>query len=113
MDADQVTQWVADYEAAMSWFTAERHVLNASVALAAETDFGFPAWQLALTMHHLYVIFGEVSIRQGKLKVAVKRSRRVLELYREAEYRGGWPWEARYPHKAWRRRRTTGGRRRQ
>ncbi len=43
-----------DYESAMSWFTAERHVLNASVALAAESDFGFPAWQLALTMQQFY-----------------------------------------------------------
>ena len=40
----------ADYESAMSWFAAERHVLTASVALAAGSDFGFPAWQLALTM---------------------------------------------------------------
>ena len=44
----------ADYESAMSWFTAERHVLNASVALAAGTDFGFPAWQLALTLQQFY-----------------------------------------------------------
>ena len=36
-----------------SWFTAERHVLNASVSLAAGADFGFPAWQLALTMQQL------------------------------------------------------------
>jgi DNA-binding SARP family transcriptional activator len=35
----------ADYESAMSWFTAERQVLNASVSLAARSDFGFPAWQ--------------------------------------------------------------------
>jgi tetratricopeptide (TPR) repeat protein len=38
----------------MSWFTAERQVLNASVALAAESDLGFPAWQLALTMQQFY-----------------------------------------------------------
>jgi DNA-binding SARP family transcriptional activator/tetratricopeptide (TPR) repeat protein len=43
-----------DYESAMSWFTAERQVLNASVVLAAESDFGFPAWQLALTMQQFY-----------------------------------------------------------
>jgi DNA-binding SARP family transcriptional activator/tetratricopeptide (TPR) repeat protein len=40
----------ADYESAMSWFAAEHHVLTALVALAAASDFGFPAWQLALTM---------------------------------------------------------------
>jgi DNA-binding SARP family transcriptional activator len=96
------------YESAMSWFTTERRVLSAAVSVAIDSDVGFPAWQLALTMHHLYVIFGEVFIRQGKLKLAIKRSRRALELYREAAYRGGWPWETRYPHKAWRRRRMTG-----
>jgi DNA-binding SARP family transcriptional activator len=103
----------SDYESAMSWFTTERRVLSAAVSVAIDSDVGFPAWQLALTMHHLYVIFGEVFIRQGKLKLAIERSRRALALYRETEYRGGWPWETRYPHKAWRRRRMTGGRRRQ
>jgi DNA-binding SARP family transcriptional activator/tetratricopeptide (TPR) repeat protein len=44
----------SDHESAMSWFTAERQVLNASVSLAASSDFGFPAWQLALTMQQLY-----------------------------------------------------------
>jgi DNA-binding SARP family transcriptional activator len=102
----------SDYESALSWFTTERRVLSAAVSVAIDSDVGFPAWQLALTMHHLYVIFGEVSIRQGKLKLAIKRTRRALELYREAAIRGGWPWETRYPHKAWRRRRMTGGRRR-
>ncbi len=34
----------SDYESAMARFTAERHVLNASVALAAGSDSGFPAW---------------------------------------------------------------------
>lgn len=38
------------YDSAMSWFSAERRVLHASVLLAAGSDFGFPAWQLALTM---------------------------------------------------------------
>jgi hypothetical protein len=32
----------SDYASAMSWFTAERNVLNASVSLAAGSDFGFP-----------------------------------------------------------------------
>ena len=103
----------SDYASAMSWFTTERRVLSAAVSVAIDSDVGFPAWQLALTMHHLYVIFGELFIRQGKLKLAIKRSRRALELYREAAYRGGWPWETRYPHKAWRRRRMMGDRRRQ
>jgi DNA-binding SARP family transcriptional activator/tetratricopeptide (TPR) repeat protein len=44
----------ADYESAMAWFTAEHQVLNASAALAAESDYGFPAWQLALTMQQFY-----------------------------------------------------------
>jgi NB-ARC domain len=43
-----------DYESAMSWFTAERHALNASVTFAASADFGFPAWQLALTLQQFY-----------------------------------------------------------
>jgi DNA-binding SARP family transcriptional activator len=103
----------SDYDSAMSWFTTERRVLSAAVSVAIDSDVGFPVWQLALTMHHLYVIFGEVFIRQRKLRQAIKRSRRALELYREAAYRGGWPWETRYPHKAWRRRRLTGSRQRQ
>jgi DNA-binding SARP family transcriptional activator len=94
-------------ESAMSWFTAERRVLNAAVSLAADAEFGFPAWQLALTMQRLYAIFGEVFTRRGRLNLAVKRSRAALDLYREAECRGGWPWEARYPHKGWRRQRMT------
>jgi hypothetical protein len=93
------------YESAMSWFTAERRVLNAAVSLATDSEFGFPAWQLALTMQRLYVIFGELFIRRGRLNLAVNRSRRALELCRQAEHGGGWPWEARYPHKAWRRQR--------
>ncbi|MBV9794313.1 MAG: tetratricopeptide repeat protein [Actinobacteria bacterium] len=44
----------ADYESAMSWLTAERSVLNALVALAAEGDLGFPAWQLAMTLRQFY-----------------------------------------------------------
>ena len=95
------------YDSAMSWFTAERRVLNAAVSLATDSEFGFPAWQLALTMQRLYVIFGEVFARRGRLNLAVKRSRRALELYREAEDSGGWPWEVRYRHKAWRRQRMT------
>jgi tetratricopeptide (TPR) repeat protein len=43
-----------DHGSAMSWFTAERHVLKASASLAARSDFGFPAWQLALTLQQLY-----------------------------------------------------------
>jgi hypothetical protein len=44
----------SDYESAMSWFTAERLVLNASIALAAESDLGFPAWKLAMTLRQFY-----------------------------------------------------------
>jgi DNA-binding SARP family transcriptional activator/tetratricopeptide (TPR) repeat protein len=43
-----------DDRSAMSWFVAERRVLNAAVSLAAEADFGFPAWQLALTLQPFY-----------------------------------------------------------
>jgi DNA-binding SARP family transcriptional activator len=32
----------SDYASAISWFTAERNVLDASVSLAARSDFGFP-----------------------------------------------------------------------
>jgi hypothetical protein len=35
----------SDHKSAMSWLTAERQVLNASVSLAARCEFGFPAWQ--------------------------------------------------------------------
>ena len=44
----------SDHESAMSWFTAERRALKAAVALAAASDFGFPAWQPALTMQPFY-----------------------------------------------------------
>jgi hypothetical protein len=55
-----------DHESAMSWFTAERQVLNASVSLAARSDFGFPAWQLALTMQQLYsLIFSAFLLPQN------------------------------------------------
>jgi DNA-binding SARP family transcriptional activator/tetratricopeptide (TPR) repeat protein len=43
-----------DYRSAMSWFIAERRVLNAAVSLATDSDFRFPAWQLALTMQPFY-----------------------------------------------------------
>jgi DNA-binding SARP family transcriptional activator/tetratricopeptide (TPR) repeat protein len=43
-----------DYESAMSWFTTERRVLNALVALTAESDLGFPAWKLAMTLRQFY-----------------------------------------------------------
>ena len=44
----------ADDESAMSWFAAERQALEASVRLAAGSDYGFPAWQIALTLHQFY-----------------------------------------------------------
>jgi hypothetical protein len=44
----------ADHESAMSWFTAERRAFNASVGLAAESDLGFPAWKLAMTLREFY-----------------------------------------------------------
>jgi tetratricopeptide (TPR) repeat protein len=44
----------SDHGSAMSWFTAERRVLRAAVSLAAESDFGFPAWELALAMQPFY-----------------------------------------------------------
>jgi DNA-binding SARP family transcriptional activator/tetratricopeptide (TPR) repeat protein len=44
----------SDHESAMSWFTAERPALNASVRLAAESDFGFPAWKMAMTLREFY-----------------------------------------------------------
>jgi tetratricopeptide (TPR) repeat protein len=44
----------SDYEAALSWFTAERRVLNALVAQAAESDLGYPAWKLAMALRQFY-----------------------------------------------------------
>jgi DNA-binding SARP family transcriptional activator/tetratricopeptide (TPR) repeat protein len=44
----------SDYRSALSWFTSERQVLQAVVALATDSDCGFPAWQLALAMQHFY-----------------------------------------------------------
>ena len=48
----------SDYDSAMSWFSTGRQVLNASVLLAAGSDFGFPAWQLAVTMRQFYQCCG-------------------------------------------------------
>jgi DNA-binding SARP family transcriptional activator len=48
----------SDYDSALSWFSAQRRVLHASVLLAAGSDVGFPAWQLALTMRQFYQCCG-------------------------------------------------------
>jgi tetratricopeptide (TPR) repeat protein len=68
----------SDYESAMSWFSTERRVLNASVPLAAGSDFGFPAWQLALTMRQFYQCCGFfhdwTNIMQIALRAAVRDS---------------------------------------
>ena len=56
----------ADHESAMSWLTAERPALNASVSLAARSDFGFPAWHLALTLEQLLLALGDALAAQGQ-----------------------------------------------
>jgi DNA-binding SARP family transcriptional activator/tetratricopeptide (TPR) repeat protein len=69
-----------DHESAMSWFTAERHVLNASVALAAESDFGFPAWQLALTIQQFYQWRGFFHDWKNTMEIALRAARRDADL---------------------------------
>jgi tetratricopeptide (TPR) repeat protein len=70
----------ADYESAMSWFTAERHVLNASVALAAGTDFGCPAWQLALTLQQFYQWRGFFHDWKHTMEIALAAAERDADL---------------------------------
>jgi hypothetical protein len=70
----------SDYESAMSWFTAERHVLNASVALAARSDFGFPAWQLALTMQQFYQWRGFFHDWKHTMEITLQAAERDADL---------------------------------
>ena len=70
----------ADYESAMSWFTAERHALNASVTLAARSDFGFPAWQLALTMQQFYQWRGFFHDWKHTMEIALQAAERDADL---------------------------------
>lgn len=65
-----------DYESAMSWFTAERHALNASVSLAAGSDVGFPAWQLALTMQQFYQWRGFFHDWKNAMEIALAAAER-------------------------------------
>jgi DNA-binding SARP family transcriptional activator/tetratricopeptide (TPR) repeat protein len=69
-----------DYESAMSWFTAERHVLNASVSLAAGSDFGFPAWQLALTIQQFYQWRGFFHDWKHTMEIALRAAERDADL---------------------------------
>jgi tetratricopeptide (TPR) repeat protein len=70
----------ADYESAMSWFAAERHVINALVALAAGSDFGFPAWQLALTMQQFCQWRGLFHDWKQVMEVALRAAERDADL---------------------------------
>ena len=70
----------ADYESAMSWFAAERHALNASVALAAGSDFGFPAWQLALTMQQFLQWRGFFHDWKQVMETALRAAERDADL---------------------------------
>ncbi len=69
-----------DYESAMSWLTAEGHVLNPSVALAAGSDFGFPAWQLALTMQQFYQWRGFFHDWKHTIGIALQAAEREADL---------------------------------
>jgi tetratricopeptide (TPR) repeat protein len=69
-----------DHESAMSWFTAERQVLNASVALAANSDFGLRAWQLALTMQQLYQWRGFFHDWKQTMETALQAAERDADL---------------------------------
>ncbi len=43
-------EYLPGYESALAWFEAERHVLHAAIAQAAETGFDSHAWQIPLTL---------------------------------------------------------------
>jgi tetratricopeptide (TPR) repeat protein len=70
----------SDYESAMSWFSAEHQVLNASVVLAAGSDFGFPAWQLALTMRQFYQCCGFFRDWTNMMEIALRAAVRDCDL---------------------------------
>lgn len=70
----------SDHESAMSWFTAEHQALNASVSLAARSDFGFPAWQLALTVQQLYQWRGFFHDWKHSMQTALQAAERDADL---------------------------------
>jgi hypothetical protein len=70
----------SDYQSALSWFTSERRVLNAVVTLATESDCGFPAWQLALTMQHFYRSRGYFHDWMHTMEIALAAATRDADL---------------------------------
>jgi tetratricopeptide (TPR) repeat protein len=70
----------SDHESAMSWFIAEHQALNASVSLAARSDFGFPAWQLALTVQQLYQWRGFFHDWKHSMQTALQAAERDADL---------------------------------
>jgi DNA-binding SARP family transcriptional activator/tetratricopeptide (TPR) repeat protein len=70
----------SDHESAMSWFTAERPMLNASVAAAAESDLGFPAWKLAMTLRQFYRWCGFFSDWKQAMEIALAAAARDGDL---------------------------------
>jgi DNA-binding SARP family transcriptional activator len=68
----------SDYASAVSWFAAERNVLNASVSLAAGSDFGFPG--LAAGPDHAAVLpvvtFRKVGCGDASELLGLRRARR-------------------------------------
>jgi DNA-binding SARP family transcriptional activator/tetratricopeptide (TPR) repeat protein len=78
----------ADYESAISWFTAERRVLNASVALAADSDLGFPAWKLAMTLRQFYQWRGYFYDWMHAMEIALAAAVRDTDLAGQAHVLG-------------------------
>ena len=68
----------ADYGSAMSWFTAERHVLNS--VLLAGSDFGSPVWQLALTMQQFYQWRGFFHDWKQTMEIVLQAAERDADL---------------------------------
>ncbi len=70
----------SEYRSAMSWFIAERRVLNALVSLAADSDCDFPAWQLALTMQPFYRSRGYFHDWMDTMGIALEAAARDADL---------------------------------
>jgi DNA-binding SARP family transcriptional activator/tetratricopeptide (TPR) repeat protein len=78
---------LGDYQVAMAWFTAERHVLKAAVRTAADGRLYASAWQLALTMQQFYQRRGYWHDWAATMRTALLAARAADDLGAQANVR--------------------------
>jgi tetratricopeptide (TPR) repeat protein len=78
---------LGDYQTAMAWFTAERHVLNAAVRTATDAGFHASAWQLALTMQQFYQRQGYWHDWAATMRTALAATLAANDLHAQAHIR--------------------------